>query len=86
MTTMALEAELRYFDEHREELVQAHLDKFVVIKGERLAGSYDTAQGAYEAAVAEFGPTEAFLLKRVLPEDPIAQAPAVYTGLITLGR
>jgi hypothetical protein len=80
---MALENELAYFEENRAKLVAQHLGKYVVIKGDKLVGAFDTPQAAYEAAVLEFG-AESFLMRQVLPNDAPAQAPALYTGLTAL--
>jgi hypothetical protein len=82
-TIVPLEAELQYFEANRAELVRNHLGKFAVIKGDALIGAYDTAQAAYEAGVTKFG-AHPFLMKQVLPTDPVAHAPALYTGLVTL--
>jgi len=78
---VALETELRFFESHRLEWVDHHLGKFALVKGERLQGVYDTNQAAYEAGVELWG-NVAFLIKQILPEDPIEQAPALVYGLL----
>jgi len=78
-----LARELAHFEANRQEYVRQHLGKFVVIQGERLIGVYDTPQAAYEAAVAELG-RELFLIRQVTQGDQPAQAPALYTGLVSL--
>jgi hypothetical protein len=83
MLAMALDAELKFYADHKDELVQKHPLKYVVIKGDKLLGAYDTAQAAYEAGVAEYG-TEPFLTRQVVPTEPIAHAPAIYAGLVAL--
>ena len=78
-----LEREIAYYERERDRLVAQHLGKFVVIKGEELLGAFDTPLAAYEAAVAKYG-REPFLTRQVLPVDPLATAPALYTGLTSL--
>lgn len=80
---MALESEIRFFEEQRGELLKNHAGKFVVIKDHAVFGVYDTPQAAYDAGVAQFK-TQPFLTKQVLPQDPVERAPAVYTGLVSL--
>ncbi len=77
-----LSEELEYFERHREELLTRYKGKFVVVKGSKLIGHFATAEEAYEAAVTRFG-EEPFLLKQVLAEEPPAQLPMLYTGIIS---
>ena len=65
---MILEEELKSFEDHRKELIGRALGKFVLVKGERIVGSYDTANDAIKAGYAEFGNVE-FLVKEVSPID-----------------
>lgn len=61
-----LRAEFEWYLAHQDELVREHNGRFVVIKGERVIGSYATAI----EAVRETEKTEAlgtFLVQRVAP-------------------
>ena len=78
---VALETEIHYFEQHRVEWVKHHREKFALVKGETLHGIYDTADNAYEAGVEAWGNVP-FLIKQILPEDPIEQVPALVHGLI----
>jgi len=80
MSKLRLETELRFFDEHREELLQQHAGKYALIKGETLHGAFDTQENAYEHGVDLFGPDE-FLIKQVLPEDPVEDLTSHILGL-----
>lgn len=78
---MPIEQEVQWFEAHRAELLKTYLGKFVLIKGEAVMGSFDSAQAAYEAGVKSYG-LGAFLVKQVLPADPVQQMPAVSVGAL----
>jgi hypothetical protein len=82
MTSMALELELAYFEEHRQELLQHHEGKFALVKGRELVGTFTTFAEAFEAGVARFGNVP-FLIKPVTAAESLAQAPALYTGVLS---
>ena len=79
---MPLEQETRLFDEQREHLVATYFGKFLVIKGDQVLGSYDSAQAAYEAGLKACG-TDQFLVKQALPKDPTEHQPAVWLGTLS---
>ena len=81
---MALEAELKFFDTMRADWVKHHEGKFALIKRQELAGVYDSPDTAYEAGVGLWGNVP-FLVKQILPEDPLEQAPALVFGLLHAG-
>lgn len=76
---MPLEQETRWFESQRAHLAATYYGKYLVIKGEQVRGSHDSAQAAYEAGLKEFG-LDGFLVKRALPSDPVEQMPAVWLG------
>ena len=78
---MALEQETKWFEDNRAELVKSYFGKFLVIKGNEVQGSYDSAQSAYEAAVRS-NPLDGFLIKQVLPTEPVEKMPAVWLGAL----
>ena len=62
----ALEKEFDYYIKHQSELVKTYKDKYIVIKGEAVLGSYDSL----EDAVRETSKTEelgTFLVQKVEP-------------------
>jgi hypothetical protein len=86
VTTMTpLQTEIAFYDSQKAELLKSHLGKFVVISGEKIIGIFDTSEAAYAAGVSEVG-TASLLLRQILPETPVASAPALYTGLVSLNN
>lgn len=78
---VALEIELKFFEQHRKEWLEHHAGKYALVKGEELRGVYDTQEAAYAEGVATFG-IEPFLIKQVLPEDEVHHLPAYHLGLM----
>ena len=76
-----LEQELAYFEANRTRLLTEHPGKYVLIKAAELVGAFDTPENAYTAGLQRFGNTP-FLIKQVLPEDPVNHVPALSLGLI----
>ncbi len=66
---MALERELAYYKNHKEEFLE-HEGKYVVIHGETVAGFWETYEDALQVACREFG-LEPFFIKRVENPEPI---------------
>lgn len=62
--TMDLERELRYFEEHRFELLQHAAGKFALIKNEALIGIFDSETAAIRQGYELLG-NVAFLVKQV---------------------
>jgi hypothetical protein len=75
------EKELRYYKTHKDELLKSHPNKFLVIKGDRLLGPYNTDKDAYEAGLQEFGNVP-FLIKKVTKEEEIIRFPALVLGVV----
>lgn len=73
---MALERELAYFEARRQEWLQHHAGKFVLVVGDQLVGTYDTTARAYEAGVEAFGNVP-MLIKQVTEADTPEQVPAL---------
>jgi hypothetical protein len=76
---MDLERERQYFEGHRSELVDKYNNLFVLIKGDQLISAFPTAEAAYEAGIEKFE-MEPFLVKQVLPEEPISSVHIVTTS------
>lgn len=84
MSVPELDIEVKYFEEHREELLKLALGKFALIKGTECIGMFDTVDNAYEEGARRFA-GEPFLIQQILPEDPINEMPAFYAGLLNAG-
>ncbi len=59
-----LEQERKYFDRKRREFVSQHLGKFVLIKGNKLVGSFNTVEEALAEGARQFG-LEPFLVRQI---------------------
>jgi len=76
-----LAQELKFFEEHRNELLARNLGQFALIRGEELIGAFSTLQEAYAQSIDRFGNT-AVLIRQVLPADPAHKIPAFTQGLL----
>ena len=63
------ESENRYFQSHHAELCRDYADKFVVLQGESIKGSYDTIEQAYAESARTMQPGT-FAIKQVNQESP----------------
>lgn len=79
MPVPELEIEIKYFEEHREELLARAPGKFALIKGAECIGTFDNADNAYKEGATRF-PRQPFLIQEILPKDRIQQVPAYYSG------
>ncbi len=69
---MAFETERAVYHANLDDLL-AHEGKFVVIKGETIAGTRDTYEQVLELGYQQFGPVP-FLVKKIRPEERAAYA------------
>lgn len=63
-----LETELRYFSEHRSELLARAAGKFALVKGEALIGTFDSETAAIRHGYQTLGNVP-FLVKQVTEAD-----------------
>jgi hypothetical protein len=82
-TTMALEAELKLFSDKLPEWLGRHEGKYVLIKNSEVAGFFESAETAFENGVDRWG-NAPMLIKRVVPQEPVERAPALYSGLLNV--
>lgn len=78
---MPLEKELAFFAKLKMDLLKNHEGKFVLIRGEDLVGTYDSAENAYAEGVRRFG-REPFLVKRVTAQEEVYRNQALSLGLV----
>jgi hypothetical protein len=76
-----LEKELKYFEDHKEELLKHYENQFVLIKDDQLIGAFTTEAEAYAAGIQKFG-NQPFLIKRVTRDEEIVHFPALTLGLL----
>jgi hypothetical protein len=68
-TRLSLETE--FYENHKAEWLQNHRDKFVVVKGREVLGFFTTFHEAYSAGVQKYGIETDFLVKQILPQEPV---------------
>lgn len=66
-----LRAELEFYEKHKAEWLKAYREQFVVIKADDLLGFFPNFHSAYTAGVSKYGANTDFLVKRVLPHEPV---------------
>ena len=66
-----LSAELHYYKAQKDGWLPAHAGEFVVITGQTVLGFFPDWEEAYRAGVRQVGPEKDFLLKQVLPREPV---------------
>jgi hypothetical protein len=66
-----LSVETELYEAQKSNWLRTHRDKFVVIKGRNPLGFFDNFHQAYTAGVSEYGIDAEFLVKRVVPQEPI---------------
>jgi hypothetical protein len=66
-----LRIETGFYESHKTEWLKAHRDQFVVVKGQEILGFFPSFYEAYTAGAAKYGTDVDFLVKRVLPEEPM---------------
>ena len=66
-----LSVETQLYEAQKSEWLRTHRDQFVVIKEQSLLGFFDNFHQAYSAGVAEYGMNIDFLVKRVVPQEPV---------------
>jgi hypothetical protein len=76
-----LEKELEFLSAHREELAKEYPGRFLIIKGEEVAGAYETREAALAAAGEQFGFSNV-LIRRAEDADQLISIPALTYGLI----
>jgi hypothetical protein len=81
---MELERELGFYKSQYKEFLSHYENQFVLIKGDKLLGSFTTDLEAYKAGLEQVG-NQPFLITRVVKNEEIDQAPALVLGLLNAG-
>jgi hypothetical protein len=76
-----LETERKYFAVHQEEWKKAHPGKFVLVKGEKLIGTFNRPEDAITEGARLFG-QESFLVRHVDQAEKDVYIPALALGLL----
>lgn len=83
--TSMLETELKYLRANKEELAKLYPGRFLVIKGEKVSGAYETRDQALTGAAEKHG-LENVLIRRAEDADEEIFIPALAFGLINDAR
>jgi hypothetical protein len=78
----ALEAERKYLDSHRGDLLARYGDKFLVISGDQVTGAFDTLEQALEQAAARHG-LKSVLIRRPSEAQIEFSAPALLLEILS---
>lgn len=79
---MALETELAFFQQHKNEWLNVYKNQFALVKGSELIGTFTSAEQAFVAGVEQLGNVP-FLIKQVAEKEEIVQFPALALGMIS---
>ena len=79
-----LSEELKYYEDHKQELLEHHDGQFVLIRHDELAGAFTTEAEAYEAGLNRFG-NKPFLIRQVSEHVETAHFPALTLNVINVG-
>ena len=77
----SLDEELAFYRENLGQWLQESLGKFALIKGQELAGMFDTRKDALVEGIDRWG-REPFLVKEVEAHERTLIAPALILGLM----
>ena len=74
--------ERTYLKENLEKLRRRYPGKYLLIKGAKVHGAYDSREAGVLAGVRRFPDARAFLVRSVdQPEDPVVSNPALSLGI-----
>ncbi len=66
-----LATEIEFYTVHKHEWLEAHSEKYVVIKGSNVAGFYPSFETALRAGIGAFGVSTDFLVRQMLEHEPV---------------
>jgi hypothetical protein len=66
-----LSAETGLYETHKAEWLKSHRDQFVVVKGTEVLGFFTNFHEAYYTGVENYGINTDFLVKRIVPQEPV---------------
>jgi hypothetical protein len=76
-----LEREIKYFEEHRDELLAKHRHQFVLIKGDQLIDAFQTIEQALSEGTRRFG-LDSYLVRQVEESEQPITIPALTLGIL----
>ena len=79
------EQELAHYKENEARFKEIAYGKYVILKGAKDYGFFDTDEAAYDAGVQLFGYDDPFCIQWIIDEDMIVDYPAYEVGFINAG-
>jgi hypothetical protein len=76
-----LEEERRFYEENLPQWIDQYADRFVLVKGRDLIGTFNTMEEALAQGARLFG-LQSFLVRQVLPNQPELHVPALALGIL----
>ena len=73
--------EIRFYEQNREALIGTHLNRYLLIKGSEVVGSFSTEGQAIGEGVRRFGTDEPFLVRLTGEDTPVVSVPALTPGI-----
>ena len=67
----AFSAELKVFEQHRQEWSRSHPGEYVAIQGDAIEGFFGSYAEAFRAGLQKFGIGREFLVKQVWMTEPV---------------
>jgi hypothetical protein len=77
---MALEKEIRFFEQHQKEWFEQHPYKYALVFGEELVDVFDTVERALQEGINRFG-TNQFLVRQIEKTAPTLQMNPLSLGI-----
>jgi|WetSurMetagenome_2_1015567.scaffolds.fasta_scaffold483341_2 hypothetical protein len=66
-----LKANLEFVHKNKERLLQEYKNKYLLIVGEKVVGSFDTYESAAAEGVRSFGIDGVFLVHQIMENEPL---------------
>ena len=76
-----LEREINFFTENKDAWLEEHPQKFVLVRGDKLIGVFDTLSDALTAGSRMFG-LDHFLIRQVTEREDEIRIPAFSLGIL----
>ena len=79
-TKPLLDEEISYYESRKEELIRDHINRYLLIKGSKLIGSFETRGLAIAEGYRLYG-TGPFLVRLTGEDTPVGYVPALALGI-----
>lgn len=76
----SLAKEIAFYEANKEMLIKEHINRHLLIKGNKLIGSYQTEEQAIAEGITRFG-VGPFLVRLTGEDTPVVSVPALTLGI-----